>query len=411
MSVLLPDPASVYLHCSSIFKGPNAEIRRPKKILKLLSQHRNSIEILTNEFPLGVIAMVAKELLDERIFESLHLAKLIFPELFQTSEKQDAERAASEADTAKTEAEAVREVTARSEAEWEDEAAPAEGIPDEDEVFDCHAETADGAAQDVERLQPGLPRLHPVSLPFKTQHHILTRLQSVLEECCFQFGNLWLPEWMQRRKWQEPESVELTQWIQKFSKHAKSLPRAATTLSVRKGLIEVLSATNCIRHSAVHRLPISAAGILKMVDAAIAFAEALKDKERATHIESIRTQLATAIEDIEQHQNLLERKLCEQMKDFARRRAEIDELERVAVEEMLVNDKKHRMVACSSVEGFLHGMEKSQAACNDCDEDANGNQEIDAPPEEPVAAVEYGMFLLLSVAFDSRRLPRSVANS
>ena len=118
-------------------------------------------------------------------------------------------------------------------------------------------------------------------------------------------------------------------------------------------------ATSNLRHSAVHRLKTSAAGILKMVDAAIAFTQALKDTERTAHIETIRKELAVVIQDIVQHQTLLERKLSDQLKDFATRRAEIDELERLAIESMLENDKANRTSAGSAIEDLLAGINKA----------------------------------------------------
>lgn len=116
-----PDQRLVYLHCSSIFKEANAQIRRLKKVTQVLSERRQSIQILTNEFTLDAIAAVAKQLLDDRIFESLPRAELRFPELFQRSETQEAEREASEAEVARIEAGAAQETVVTSDEEWEDE--------------------------------------------------------------------------------------------------------------------------------------------------------------------------------------------------------------------------------------------------------------------------------------------------
>ena len=118
-----PDGRLVYLHCSSIFKGAQAQIRKAKKISELLEKHRGSIKILTNEFSLSTIATVAKELLEEKIFESLPRAKLRYPELFQPSETQEAERAASEAEVVRIEAEAAHDIVLTSEDEGDDEGA------------------------------------------------------------------------------------------------------------------------------------------------------------------------------------------------------------------------------------------------------------------------------------------------
>jgi hypothetical protein len=181
----------------------------------------------------------------------------------------------------------------------------------------------------------------------------------MLEECCFQFGKSWAPEMMVAHSWEEAESIELTQWIKRFSNQVKKIPPAATMSTAGKSLKEIMFATSNLRHSAVHRLRTSAAGILKMLDTAIAFTQALKDTERTAHIETIRKEVAVVIQDIVQHQTLLERKLSDQLKDFATRRAEIDELERLAIEAMLDNDKAQRCSAGSAIEDLLVGLNRA----------------------------------------------------
>ena len=101
-------------------------------------------------------------------------------------------------------------------------------------------------------------------LPFKTQHRILVLVQSLLGECYLDFGNTWAPDLMETSKWHEAESIELTEWIKRFSKHAKSLPPSATKPIAGKSFTEVLFGTSTLGHSAVHRLPTSAAGILNI---------------------------------------------------------------------------------------------------------------------------------------------------
>jgi hypothetical protein len=235
-----------------------------------------------------------------------------------------------------------------------------------------------------------MPRLHPVYLPFRTQHQILTLVQSVLEECCFEFGNSWVPELMKAQKWEEAELVELTQWIQEFSKHGKSVPSEATRPAAGKSLEHVLFATSSLRHSAVHRRPTSAAGILEMLNAAITFSEALNDTKRATQIGEIKNELAIIIEDIVQHQNLLERKLCDQLKDLAKRRAEIDELERLAIENMLNNDKSHRTSRGSAVEDFLAELKQASQTCTSERTSIQQNQTADPRLGEDAEIVEEG---------------------
>ena len=200
-------------------------------------------------------------------------------------------------------------------------------------------------------------------LPFKTQHRILVLVQSLLEECCLEFGNTWVPDLMEAQKWYEAESIELNKWNHRFSKHAKSLPPSAMKSIAGKSTAEILFGTSNIRHSAVHRLRTSAAGILNMLSAAITFAEALNDSKRAQRVTEIKRQLEASVEEIVQHQNLLERKLTGQLEDLARRRAELDELERSAIKEMLETDQEQRTEIGSAFESFLVGSEQVSNPC------------------------------------------------
>jgi hypothetical protein len=234
-------------------------------------------------------------------------------------------------------------------------------------------------------------QLHPVYVPFKAQHQILTRVQSILEECCMHFGNSWVPELMQAQKWEEVESIELTRWIKEFSKHAKNLPPGATKAKDAESLVQTLLATSSLRHSAVHRLPTSAVGILKMVDAALAFTEVLQDTERATKVWKIKNEVAVMIEDVVQHQNLLERKLSEQLEDLATRKAEIDELERLAIEDMVKSDKNYRTAVGSAIQEFLAGLQHAPLACASEETGMQENQSWDEEPEEDVVFVDRGM--------------------
>ena len=168
---------------------------------------------------------------------------------------------------------------------------------------------------------------------------------------------------MQARNWNEVESIELTKWTQRFAKYATSLPPSAIHPIPGKTITEVLFETSKLRHSAVHRLPTSAAGMVKMLNAAITFAEALNDPKRAEKIIQMKVQLKASIEEIVQHQSLLERKLTDQLGELARRRAELDKLERSSIEEMLETDREQRTEVSFAFESFLVG---SQHASNHC---------------------------------------------
>ena len=150
-----PDRRLVYLYCSSIFSGANAQVRRVKKISQLLENHKASIKILRKEFALPAIAAVARELLEEQIFESLPRAKLCFPELFQESETQEAERAASEAEVVRVEAEAAKDIVLTYDGEGGDECLDFEQNEEQvepEETTEIKAEAGENVQIDSGRL-------------------------------------------------------------------------------------------------------------------------------------------------------------------------------------------------------------------------------------------------------------------
>ena len=82
----IPEERLVYLHCSSIFTGKNAEVRQLKKVTQILLKHKASIRGFIDEYGLENVSAVAKKLLKEGVFESLDEAQHRFPDLSQRSE-------------------------------------------------------------------------------------------------------------------------------------------------------------------------------------------------------------------------------------------------------------------------------------------------------------------------------------
>jgi hypothetical protein len=106
-----PDERVVYLALKNVFKGNHAVIRQPKAIHKLVTKHKHHTEVidLVREHDMDTVCNVARILLTEQIFESTLKAKLRFPEVFDVSPAQSAEREASEAEAARNEANAIKD--------------------------------------------------------------------------------------------------------------------------------------------------------------------------------------------------------------------------------------------------------------------------------------------------------------
>lgn len=107
----MEDERRVFLAYRAVFDGNNAQIRQPKAILKVVSQHRQSSQILLKGLGEKHVIGTLKKLLERKVFESELEAKLAFPNLFTTSLAQDVQHNASEADAARSEAEALEDIT------------------------------------------------------------------------------------------------------------------------------------------------------------------------------------------------------------------------------------------------------------------------------------------------------------
>ena len=97
----LPEAYEVYLYCDTIFSGQSAQIRRLAKVTQLLIQNKESIAQLTCDFTIPAIAIVAAQLLKDKIFESQHLANQRFPQLLtSSSDSYETESSESEVEAA-----------------------------------------------------------------------------------------------------------------------------------------------------------------------------------------------------------------------------------------------------------------------------------------------------------------------
>jgi hypothetical protein len=124
------DRRRVFLAYRTVFTGPQAHIRRTKKVREVIEQHESSFQPLIKDFGLSKVIDIVKALLDQCVFESELKAKVTFPELFQTSPARDVQRNDSENDAARSTAEALEELTSASERGGLDDDHKGDNIPE-----------------------------------------------------------------------------------------------------------------------------------------------------------------------------------------------------------------------------------------------------------------------------------------
>jgi DNA polymerase kappa len=237
----------------------------------------------------------------------------------------------------------------------------------------------------VNNLVPeDIPSLYPSYLPYTVQHAILNTAQRVLEECCFEFAQQWLPSVLRSRQWDCAVAVELTKWTRILSKSSAELPADALKLRGSE-LTEILFTTNKLRHTAVHRLPTTARGIDAFLQAASKLAEALQDSLRTAQLDELHSELENKIKAMELNKNALEDGLSRELRDIRRQREVLDQKEREVKEAMVKEDGENKALIGSLLEesvrrifaegGVLRGEERERALDDSEDEDAAAYKE------------------------------------
>ncbi len=178
-------------------------------------------------------------------------------------------------------------------------------------------------------------------------------VQDILEECCFNFGCLWLPEVLKARSCECVESIELTRWTRILFRHYKDLPPLATTEIPGVTFREVLFRTHQIRHTAVHRRLASVSEIEKMIENAVSLTIVLKDALQTRKIETIQREAEVKIEELRRVQNELEVRMSAELAMIAQRRKLLDEFEKKAIDLTLSEGNQNRLRVGSGLDGFL----------------------------------------------------------
>ena len=182
---------------------------------------------------------------------------------------------------------------------------------------------------------PNIPSLYPVYLRYHDQHVILTTLQSLLEEACFDFAQKSFPQLLEQHGWDCYEAIELTEWTKVLPKYFMHLSQNLT-----KPFDEVIGLLRELRHSAVHRLRKTAAGIERLAENAQIFLAALNDLIRSQQLTIFRRQIRSTIEELQRNKDLLEGKLRSQLKQIRTKRAELDKWEKESTNNMVLEDQQ-----------------------------------------------------------------------
>ncbi|KAG9228717.1 hypothetical protein BJ875DRAFT_489597 [Amylocarpus encephaloides] len=350
-----PDERLVYLALKNVFKGPDAQLRIAKKIRKLIQKHLDEgdaeVRALITEHNIDNVCNTAKTLLQDEIFASTLRAKIRFPEVFEVSPAQSAERVASEAEAARSDADAIRDAAEGHQGTWAAlEASELElARKGKGKELVSEASATRPRKRSFTRASVSIPSLYPVYIPLQIQHRLLMRVQATLEDACYEFGHRMMGDILQKEGWDCPESVELNIWARVFRGNEDKFD-AEKLLELRKPFPELLDSIAQLRHTAVHRVRVSANKTQQFITEAESLATLLHNYTCARMLSRLRREAQQVIDDLGRNKDLLESILKEKLQEIDARRRELDSLECNAVEDMLREDKEYQTLASATLE-------------------------------------------------------------
>jgi hypothetical protein len=203
-------------------------------------------------------------------------------------------------------------------------------------------ETCQDPNQSASKALVRLPSLFPAYLSLQTQHHLLVKIQTILEQACFEFGQQAMPDILEKNEWDCPESGELNIWTAEFLKRQGAFDKKR---DVGKPLEKLFRSVADIRHAAVHRIRVSARGIEQFMLDAESLATLLGHVMSLAQLSKLRRETQMVIEELERNKHVLSSKLGETLESIAAQRVKLDHLEKAAISDMLKEDGDYQHFA------------------------------------------------------------------
>ncbi|KAJ4256732.1 hypothetical protein NW762_008828 [Fusarium torreyae] len=219
--------------------------------------------------------------------------------------------------------------------------------------------TPDPAPRHLNFHSPNMPPQFPpgqqVVLPLRTQHLILTRIQTILEHACFQFAQENMPDILVQNQWDCPEAGELNIWIHFLRGRSNELYDLGRSRVGEFSLHAVFQSIIQIRHNAVHRNRIDVAYLSLLMRHAVIFCAILGVPDALDKIVKIQVSAQQEISKLGDIKNGLEQDLKPKLQDIAVRRAKLDAREQKSITQAHKELEYQRSKACKRLDQVLLG--------------------------------------------------------
>lgn len=205
-----------------------------------------------------------------------------------------------------------------------------------------------------------VPSLYPVYLPLKSQHRLLNEVQGILERACYEFARKELQDLLTEKGWDCAEAVELNIWAHSLIRLEHSFTQQDLD-GVGKPFPELMSSMAQLRHTAVHRLRVTASRIEQFMVDSESLTKLLKDKQAVETMTRLRRQTHSTVDELKRRKDLIEARIASTREQFAARKVELERLEQAAVADLLKENLQCVSLAGSHLEEALE-----RAGSGDC---------------------------------------------
>lgn len=202
------------------------------------------------------------------------------------------------------------------------------------------------------------------------------KVQAILEDACYAFGHKMMGDILQKEGWDCPESVELNTWARVFRCNEDKFD-AEKLLELGEPFPELLDSIAQLRHTAVHRIRVSANKVQQFITESESLANILHNHTCAHMLSRLRREVQQAIEELGRNKDLLESILKEKLQEIDARRRELDSLECKAVEDMLREDKEYQTFASANLEQAVGAPETIQHSVSTSEHDTSSEVEVE----------------------------------
>lgn len=164
----------------------------------------------------------------------------------------------------------------------------------------------------------------------------------MLEEACFGFAQRYLPSVVQGTRFDCPAAVELTRWAKILTSHRDGLGATVAPSFKSPSFQDLMASIRRLRHTAVHRIPVSTAVVCQLVSSAADLAEMLQDKARTGLIRDFYRNIETGYKETHAVRQVLRANADRELEEVRRAREELNRREKDIVAKILSEDAERR---------------------------------------------------------------------